>query len=554
MMSKFKRDIENYTYLKSKAIDAFREGKLEQALDYAYVAATYAWGIHLGVWYDSELEELLSKIAGRTKEKERDTSKWVKSNDQRKKERNVKSIAHIASSLSDVGGHSKVLKQWINLLKELVDNQILYITNTSNMPTKYSHLDNFKIEGIKIKQLSWNDSYTNRIKELIKLLKNDLPDIVILYIHPNDVIAATALLALSNKPYTIFFNHADHVFWLGRIVTDLLVEWRSESVKYSKMFRNINKVYIVPLTTDIKPKKVSKTVYGIPDDATLSVSIGSFYKVLGDPEWNYFEVIEKVLKRFPNHYHLFVTTLPDRDTLERYLPKDPDIRRRFIITGPFSNLQSVYGAAHFLIETFPCIGGMVRVEAMACGLPIVAIRNKRFSLLSETEALPPDYSFIATTEEEVVEYSSKLIKSPELRNQISLWLYRHYTQNFSPEIVRECFYNLINYLRDGTSNSPIEKIRSTNSFGKPSYNLEYVYLLSRTSKKPPLFNRSLFIQSIWKQSEFSWLHRFKFYITALKNKEFRSKKEVMGGIVLVVLGWHGDMLYKSLFLRKNRRV
>ena len=78
-----------------------------------------------------------------------------------------------------------------------------------------------------------------RIKELIRLLTQESPDFLILYIHPNDVVVVPALCALPSKPPTIFFNHADHVFWLGRNIIDYLIEWREEGAKYSKKFRKI---------------------------------------------------------------------------------------------------------------------------------------------------------------------------------------------------------------------------------------------------------------------------------------------------------------------------
>ncbi|AEA46578.1 glycosyltransferase [Archaeoglobus veneficus] len=542
---KLKKELENYNYLKSKAIAAFREGKLEQALDYAYVAATYAWSVHLGIWYDEELEYLLSKI-GECVNEGKDKFKYNLNKNQ-EKQKDVKSIAYVVSSLNDVGGHSEVLRQWVDILSNFVNDQYLYITNVSNLPTKYSYLNNFKNKGITIKQLDHNDSYVDRIKELIEYLGNDLPDITILFINPNDVIAVTTLLTIPNKPYVIFFNHADHVFWLGRNIVDLLVEWRSESVKYSKKFRKIDKSCIVPLTTNIKPQKVSKTFYDIPENSTLSISVGNFYKVLRDPDWDFFKTIEELLEKFPNHYHLFVTNPPPRNVLEKYLPADPDTRQRLIIDGPLPHLEAVYGVADFLIETFPCAGGMVRVEAMACGLPIIAIRNKKFSLLSETDALPPDYPFIASTEKEVVRYSSEFIENPEIRDQVGKWLYKYYKQKFSPEKVREILSSIIKNKINGEN-----KVEMQSNFEELSYNLEYAYSWSRkNSRFGP--NRNLLFQSILKQSAFSGRHRFKFYIESIKNREFISKKELVGSIVLAVVGWRGGILCKSLVLKRRMK-
>ena len=59
--------------------------------------------------------------------------------------------------------------------------------------------------------LSYQDEYEERIKELIKLLNDDSPDFIALFIEPNDVIAIPAIHALRDKPKVIYFNHADRM-------------------------------------------------------------------------------------------------------------------------------------------------------------------------------------------------------------------------------------------------------------------------------------------------------------------------------------------------------
>lgn len=517
MNVKFKKDVENYNSLKSNAINALNENKIEKSLDYVYIASSYAWKVQFGKWYDDELEQLLPRIGKHIKKQvvgfKTDKSKEI--------QKDVKSIVHVVSFLSDVGGHSEVLRQWVNILTGLVENQRIYITNVSKTATKYSYLDDFANKGIGVRQLSHNNSYVDRIKKLIEYFEEDLPDFAILYINPNDVIAVTALQTLQNKPYVIFFNHADHVFWLGKNIIDILVEFRSNSVKYSNAFRNINRICVIPLTTDIKPRKIPKTFYGIPENSTLSVSIGGFHKLLGDPEWNYFKTIERILEQFPNHYHLLITS-SHRGELEEHLTDTPNIRKRFIIDGPYPDLEPIYGVADFLIETFPYSGGMVRIEAMACGLPIVAVRNKKFEIFSESdETLPSEYRFMGFTEDQIVEYSSEFIKNTELRKQVGERLYRHFKQKMSPEKIRDLLSDLIKN-RDLSIKSQPCKIKK----------LDFDYAYSFENYFP--INRGLFFQSMMKQSEFSLKEKFNFYIESIKNREL-NRKELFGGAILMLM-------------------
>ena len=242
--------------------------------------------------------------------------------------------------MRDAGGCPEVLRNWAKALGSDVEQQDLYITHDyiSFKPIRYDK-DFFQDIYINVHNFSYQAEYVERIKELIKFLKEDSPDFIVLFIEPNDVIAVPAIHALQDKPKVIYFNHADHVFWLGRSVIDYLIDYRSIGAEYSKKYRNIDNSHIIPLTTDIKPQKSSREEWNIKKDSTISISVGGFQKVWRYEQINYFDVIEKLLKKFPNHYHLFITNPPSQEIVESILPKVSDIRERFIITQPMSNLS-----------------------------------------------------------------------------------------------------------------------------------------------------------------------------------------------------------------------
>lgn len=528
MDTRDKKDLDSFNALKLKAVKSFKNKQIEKALDYAYIAASYAWETQFGIWYDNELEGLLTEI-GVNLRKNKNSSIPPS-----KKETSLK-IAHIASSLSDAGGHSQVLKQWVGLLNEKTDKQIVYVTN-SRLSGSFPDLSAYlRGKGVQIQELSCENPYLDRIKTLVNLIDQDAPDCLILYIHPNDVIVIPALCALSYKPLTIFFNHADHTFWLGKNIIDNLIDWREEGAKCSRYFRKIDSSCIIPLTTVIQPQKQSRESFNVPSNSTLSISVGSFHKVLGDPECNYFRTIEEILKKFPDHYHMLVTDLQSKETGNQYIINDQAIRRRFIITGPITNLQPVYGAADFLIETFPATGGMVRVEAMASRLPVLAFHNKKVPLLSDVDSLPVNYPFVASNKDELLLYSTKLIENAKLRQELGQELFDQYQKSMNPIIIGNLLFGIVNQNRQVLAtkiNTPI------------SENIEYdmEYLRSLRSNRPQTnfyTNARLLSLSTSKHSSFSFLARTEFLIKALNNREFESSKIMAKNMVLATLGWRG---------------
>jgi glycosyltransferase involved in cell wall biosynthesis len=503
------KQIEGFNALKTRALCEFERGSLEKALDYVYVAATYACAVHLGIWYDEELEQLLAKI-GLVLNRKIQQQKKYKSE---RKDGSLVNIVHVASALYNTGGHSRLLKQNVEMFAKFVSEQSIYLTNVTNSPTDFSFLKEDKDRGFTVKQLLYNKSYVDRIIELVEYFENDNPDVAVLYTHPNDVIAIAAISALREKPYTVFVNHADHIFWLGRNVLDLCVEYRKIAAEFSVNVRKIdpNKICMIPITTNIEPKRVSRKTYGIPENATLSISIGSSYKVLGDPDWNYFRTINQVLELYPGHYHFLVTDA-NQDNLRKLINDKPDIQKRFIIGGPFYDLGQIYGIADFLIETFPFAGGTVRVESMACGVPIIAIKNNNSEFLTETDALPANYHYIASTEKEIIDHCRYLIENPDERKQIGQELYSYFIQKMSPQVVADMWKQIIlNRQCDDSC-----KFYNSHRFSSEKLDNEYAYSLRNEFQ----LHKVLLLQALSKKSQFNISERIKFYINGFKEREY----------------------------------
>ncbi len=405
-------------------------GDWERFLARASYAAHVAWEHHLSIpfhlWSDEVLEAALhtlgdaaSASAAPPRRAGRDT------------------LAFVASTLYDMGGHSETLRIWCDLLREMYPRQSLILTGGLGLQHHFPHLEAvMKERGVEVIKLDCRQPFTSRLMALLALLRGGGYSCAFFFIHPHDALAAAAASACAGDPPCVFFNHADIDFWLGSSCCDRYVDFRSLGAECSIANRGVSSPRVIPLTTDMTRVADIREALGIPRDATVSLSLGSFWKTLADPDFCYFRAVARVLEENRGHYHVFVTSPPGEDALASLMPVDRSVSRRFVITGPYVDTRPFYSSADFLIETFPLVGGSVRVEAMAMGLPIVAFRHPMQPLYSCTDALEPHYPYTAASEEDIVRISHAFIEDASLREACGNILRERFQQSFSPSVVR----------------------------------------------------------------------------------------------------------------------
>lgn len=518
-MGRFDRDQARFRELKRSAKAHATAGELDTGLDYARVAAHFAWQNALG-WKDNELDESLVTM-GEQIEPEPVRHDPV-------------DVLFVASHVADAGGHSETLRLWSKMLKER--SQALLLTQSMNSKASSPELlEELSDRGVDRLSLDPDESYVRRIGRLKGILESSDPDVVVLFIDPDDVIAVAGMTDASQERRICFFNHADHVFWIGRSIIDRLVEFRPSGGAISEELRNIEPSAVVPLTTDISPVEADKSTFDIPTEAPLSVSIGSYYKTCLSDEWDYWGAIEELLRENPSMFHLFVTNPPER--IEQDLPSDSDVRDRIFVRGPIADLTQVYSIGDVLLETFPMPGGMVQVEAMASGLPVVAFTHPEFAWFSEIGLLPEDYDYRFSTEEQLVDVATRLVRSKEERNELGETLQERFGQQFSPPVIQT---KLKRVLFDD------EFDRNSDSVG--TYDIEFNQArYAEFNHSESRLNQTLLDQAIMKRSGFGVMKRMQFLSNALSEDEILPADIEFGGYLLAaILGRPGYQIAKWL--------
>ncbi len=400
---------------------ALRAADADSALAWLYAAASAGAIFPFGQLSDPELEKAVEAIAASLPRPDLGAT--------------LGGTAYLTSVIIDHGGHTELMLSWLPVTSppQTVISSEWQDSNEVGI-TKIAMVRSFADVHLCPQDLT----PLNKVKWISEKLAAARPAKAILYMHPGDVISMCAAMAYriwsSAKIY--FCDLSEHTFNVGAYSADHVIESRPAGVTLAANYRGVppEKISLVPLTARARP--ASRDTAEVPEGLSCSLTVSSMYKLLPDGSWHFGWVIGELLRSEPNHCHVVVGDFEEneREKLLREVPDD--VRTRLLWTGPVSNIEPYLRRADFMIDSFPFTGGIVKLEAMRTGLPMVAIANEPLSVVGDTGALPEDYKFVARSNEEVLSMSRSLVGDAKLRQVLGDMLKASFEQRFSEPAVR----------------------------------------------------------------------------------------------------------------------
>lgn len=393
------------------------------------LAATIGWKCHFGQWRDAEIDAALAEIAATLCPQTKPSGS------------RVGHVVHLTSNILDGGGHTEVILTWREMMEkwggieqhfissEWFDSRSVGAGNLDKLPQERTHLCSRRLTPAQ--RVAW-------IYERLAAIR---PETIVLHINPNDVMSLCAVLMLRRNFQTkvIFFDHADHTFSVGMSCADRVIEQRPAAARLTAAYRGVapEKIYVVPLTSRTRPlqAELSRTLFGIPEDATVSMTVAALYKLRPNKQWDYGVTLRKLLERQPTHYHLMVGHGAADVEAEIKRELSGEAQKRVVWLGRRTDLDALFGIADFLIESFPLMGGMLRLDAMRAACPVVAVTTRGWSVFADTGVFGEDYPLVAESEEEVLKFSRMLIEDESLRATLGGQLKERFRTYYSETVV-----------------------------------------------------------------------------------------------------------------------
>ncbi|QOD61526.1 hypothetical protein H9I45_03485 [Polaribacter haliotis] len=334
----------------------FEKGQYNFALKFIRQIAYFATFNQTGYYASWKLEQLLSKVS--SKLNFNITNKF--NNFKLESNEGQFNVLHVVSEIYLTGGHTKLMKNWILNDKE---NSHSIVSTSMNYKSFKEVLIHYNLESNSNYYL--NGNIVEKAVQLRSLSVNY--DRIVLHIHQYDIIPN---LAFSNyKSKVILLNHADHTFWVGVSVANVIAQIRNSNIELDAVRRGIDiKQFYLPipiskLEEKNRQKKESvKKSLGLSDDSIILLTIASAYKFKPNNHKNFFLDIVDILNS-DKKIIIFIIGVTEDDV---FVIKHPQI----IYLGVLTNIKEYELIADIYLESYPLGSFTSTLEAMKKQTPV----------------------------------------------------------------------------------------------------------------------------------------------------------------------------------------
>ncbi|WP_373073755.1 hypothetical protein [Sulfurimonas sp.] len=395
-------------------------------------------------------------------------------------ENNIKyidgNILHVMTEAYGTGGHTRLAELFIKNISSNYKQDILLTRQGCELPSIFTN-SNILDKKIILK----DDNIFDKSKILFEIASKY--QYVILHTHKDDVLVNLTFGTKKFKRPVLFVNHADHAFWSGGSVADLVLELSTEGMEFSKSIRGIknNRVINIPIEekkVDFSKKEARKKL-SIDNDKKIILSIGTEYKY-GSTEEEVKKFID-MAKNIVNNVDKceFVLIGPSRQNKfwnEAYEFSNGKINP--IGMQSRESLELYIIASDLYIESFPFSSYSAYLEVLSLGLSALTLKNEIFSL-DVVKRNNMECSSIKEIEEKAINILNNAIK-----NEKDFDIQEHLKEKWSENIISiidELKYSKHDVYNIQSKKASIEYLNHTDKVIGNSLGLNFTY------KKLPFF-------------------------------------------------------------------
>lgn len=343
-----------------------RRQRDKDAIVAARAAADFASTNHTGMYVSPVLEALLLRIGQRHQRLAPKPTHMQRSGPMR--------VLHVLTAAYDIGGHTRLLWRWIE--RDAGREHSVVLTHQRTLTPPQALRQSVERSGGRIYNLDVHPSgLLKKARQLADL--REKAHLVVLHTHPYDVLPLLAFAPVNDdsthdKAPIALLNQADHVFWLARSVSSLIVDFRHSGRDLSISRRGIPaaNTALLPLPLQLPERRLTraeaKTKLGLSPREKLIFSVALPYKytALGEVDF------ARIFSTFALEQGVTVLVVgPERDT--RWANAEQVSGGRLRALGRRSDLSLFHQAADIYVDSFPFGSATSLLEAGSYGVPVL---------------------------------------------------------------------------------------------------------------------------------------------------------------------------------------
>jgi hypothetical protein len=281
---------------------------------------------------------------------------------------------HVMSAAYPIGGHTAMLRRWI-ATDDSGDEHHLVLTFMDELaiPDLTAAVER---RGGTVTLLGHEPSLLERARRLREIARRTA-DRVVIHSHMWDVVPTIAF-GVAGGPPILFLNHADHTFWVGAAIADLLINLRQAGTDLAEAHRGVDRNFLfrIPLTDPIDALRAAETraemraQLNIAPSAIVFLTVGSAYKYRAMGDLDFPAMAEKLLTELPN---ACLIAIGPRAHDEGWRDAVVELAPRLMLLGEQPFATRYHPAADIYLEGFPFDSHTALLEAAVSGLPVVRI-------------------------------------------------------------------------------------------------------------------------------------------------------------------------------------
>ncbi|WP_217921631.1 glycosyltransferase [Miltoncostaea oceani] len=282
-------------------------------------------------------------------------------------------VLHVATEVAGVGGHSRMAWRWIE--RDTGRVPVVALTRQRG-PVPEGLRDAVRDRGGALHHVEGHDALA-RARALAALV--DDCDLVVLHVHPFEVAAAIALADRAGRPPVLHVNHADHCFWLGADVPDLVVSPRAAASRMAVARRGVpaERTAVLPVPVDppvvAADRDAARAALGVPPGACALLVVASAYKLERIDDVGLLDLVEPIVAALPETVLLAVGP----DDAGDWAAARERSGGRVRALGTVHDLSGVLAAGDVFLDGYPCSSLTAALEAAAAGMCVVSHQPPR---------------------------------------------------------------------------------------------------------------------------------------------------------------------------------